>query len=242
MSNELAKSRGDEKTSRQTLDEQLKAVHTRLQHRHLAIQLNEIANTLEGTLIRVIIAESLYDDFDIKLDTETRAGVSDAINLLNQEKYDDLESEIPDLRVKVEEQRSRVNSRISIPQADRNKQLHAMQQLNEKFDVVDQSKLDDLETRLSDDGWVASVDGNTTEEKIKSAKAYGENTAETFDRIRSDMYTQLLDDDSTELAAKLISDESYHLTDLDKNHFSSLQKSKLGDYIELSLSPLNQEN
>ncbi len=242
MSNKLASSEKDERHSRQTLDKQLKAVHTRLQHRHLANQLNEIANTLEGTLIRAVIAENLFNDFDIKLDLETRTEVSEAIDLLNQERYDELESEISDLRTKVEEQRSGVNRQISIPQADHNKQLNAMQQLNKKFEVVNQSKLDDLENRLNDEQWVESIDGDKTREKIDSSKEYGEDTAETLDEIQSDMFTELLDGDSTELASKLISDKSYHLTDLDKDDFSSLQKSKLGDYIELSLSPLKSKD
>lgn len=239
MSNKRGKFETDDKATQSTLDEQLKAVHTRLQHRHLANQLSEIANTLEGTLIRATIAENLFNDLSIELDSETRNEVSKAISLLDQEKYDELESKISDLRTNVEEQRSRVNRQISIPQADHNKQLNAMQQLNQKFGVVDQSKLDALETLLNDELWIESVEGDTTERKLNSAKEYGETIAETLDEIQSDMFAELLDDDSTELASKLISDESYHLTDLDKDGFSSLQKSKLGDYIDLSLSPLS---
>ncbi|MCL9817773.1 hypothetical protein [Natronocalculus amylovorans] len=241
MSNKLAKSEEDGGAYSQKLDEQLKAVYIRLQHRHLANQLDKIANTLEGTLIRAMIAESLFNDFDIKIDEETRTQVSEAINLLKKEQYDELESEIPDLRTKVEEQRSRVDRQISIPHADHNKQLNAMQQLNEKFDVLEQSKLDNLETRLNDEQWVESINGDTTGEKLISSKEYGETTAETLGEIQSDMFTELLDDDSTELASKLISDEPYHLTSLGNDDFSSLQRSKLGDYIELSLSPLKSK-
>lgn len=221
-----------------SFETQLEAVYQRYRHRSLEERLDDIAETMEETVLQRVLAEEFLGT-QVEISAEARRAVRDARNLVEQDQYDELDESLDDLEETVDDQERRVSNQIQETRIEMSNTVNGMMRLNERVERVDATKLEAIKALLDDWNWKGQVYRNedeSIEEHKSHAASYGRDMRRFFEEARDEIFGPY---DGTPLEAivdNLLSDERLALEGLSDEQIDRLRNSDLVAYVELKLS------
>jgi hypothetical protein len=221
----------------QSLQERLEDVQEEYRRRHLSDDLNDIAETMEETILQRVLAKAFFEE-SVEIDAEAKEGVEAAMQSLNRGDFETIEAEIDDLEEKVESAATTVENRIQELRLKHNSTVAAMRRLNDRVDRVNEVRLEALEGLLDDWRWKEHVylNENAQLDDLKAnAREYGEEMRLAFDDLKDEMFG-VYPDEIRDLIYRMIDDERLSYADLSETQRRQLAESDIGEYIELTLS------
>lgn len=224
-------------TEPKQLEERLAEVQEEHRQRHLSDELDEIAETMEETILQRVLAKAFFRE-QIELDTEAKQRVQEVIELLDQNEYETVEQRLDDLERDVETAETTVENRIQELRLKHNSTVAAMRRLNDRVDRVSGMRLQALEGLLDDWRWKQHVYLNEEadlDELKQNAREYGEEMKEAFEELKDEMFG-VYPTEIRGLIHRMIDDERLSYADLTDEQRQLLAESDVGEYIELTLS------
>jgi hypothetical protein len=221
----------------QSLQERLEDVQEEYRRRHLSDDLNDIAETMEETILQRVLAKAFFEE-SVEIDAEAKEGVEAAMQSLNRGDFETIEAEIDDLEEKVESAATTVENRIQELRLKHNSTVAAMRRLNDRVDRVNEVRLEALEGLLDDWRWKEHVylNENAQLDDLKAnAREYGKEMRLAFDDLKDEMFG-VYPDEIRDLIYRMIDDERLSYADLSETQRRQLAESDIGEYIELTLS------
>ena len=226
------------KVTEKNFEGRIEELYQQYRHRQLANRLDDIADTMEETILQRLLAEKFLKT-DIEIDSEARESVAEVRDLLRDNEFEEIEERIDYLEDKVEDQERTVSNQIHQARIQMNSRVSGMQRLNEHVERVSPVKLQAINELLSDWDWRGQVyrDGGFDFETLKERAAeYGEDMRTYFEECRNHIFGPY---DGTELEPivdGLLSDERLSLNSLTDEQVEQLRESDLIDHVELILS------
>ncbi len=225
-------------TDESNLTGQLEEIQRQYRRRHISEELDDIAETMEETILQNSLAEGLFGDTS-EIDAEAKQEVKEVLNLLEDKEYDAVEDRLPELRSNVEEAETSVENRIQQLRLKHSATVGAMRRLNDRVDRVDSEPLEALEGLLDDWRWrqhVYQEDEDADLEELKeNAEQYGTEMRHALELMQEKLFGAY-PPEIRELIERMIDDERLSFTDLTPNQRELLADSDIGEYIELTLS------
>jgi hypothetical protein len=225
-------------TESEDLQSQLREVQEQYRRRHLSNELDEIAETMEETILQRVLARAFFEE-QVEVDSDAQEQVLEVLNLLRRKEYEAVEERLDDLEREVNRAETTVENRIQKLRLKHNSTVTAMRRLNDRVDRVSGMRLQALEGLLDDWRWKTHVylddeDANLDELK-QNAQEYGEDMRAAFEQLKQELFGSYPEEIRT-LVYRMIDDERLSYADLTDNQRQLLAESDIGDYIELTLS------
>lgn len=224
-------------TDSESLEAKLQSVQKQYRRQHLADELDELAETMEETLLQRELASAFFDE-RVEIDTSARQSVDEVMDLLERGEYETIEERLPALESEVESAETTVQNRIQELRLKHNSTVTAMQRLNDRVERVDELRLRALGGLLDDWRWkehVYSEEDVKFEELSQNAREYGQEMREAFDELQETLFGHY-PPDIRSLIERMIDDERLSYADLKPEQRTLLAESDIGEYIELTLS------
>ena len=219
------------------LNDRLKQVQEQHRRRHLSDELNEIAETMEETILQRILAKAFFEE-EISIDTAAKKRVREVLELLDQREYEVVEERLNTLKRDVESAETTVENRIQELRLKQNSTVAAMRRLNNRVDRVNGIRLQALEGLLGDWRWKEHIyvdEGATLDELKENARQYGKEMQAAFNQLKDEMFGEY-PESIRGLIHDMIDDGRLSYADLTDNQRKLLAESDIGEYIELTLS------
>lgn len=217
---------------------QLEAVYQQYQHGELADRLEDIAETMEETILQRVLAEEFLQT-DVQVDESAKQAVREAKDYLEKDDFEALEDEIDEVEYTVEEQEREVNNRIQEERIRMSNKMAGMQRLNERVDRVNEAKMNAIAGLLDDWHWKEQVyrddDANINSLK-KRARDYGSDMRTFYEEAKEDLFGPYRGTPLESIVDGLLDDERFALDALSDEQMSLLRDSDLEEYVGLSLS------
>jgi len=213
-------------------------MYERYRRQHLEDELEDLATTMEETLLQQEIAETFFETA-IEIDEDIKSAVERTTEKLRNGAYDTVESELDDVAERVERAETHVTNEIQELRIDRQDTATAMRRLNERVERVDGAQMQALESLLEDWNWKEDVydDHNETfEERRDAAAKFGEDMRFVFDTLKDDLFGVYEGTELRPLVESLLDEDRLRLGDLTPEERRQLAESDLADYVELKLS------
>lgn len=226
------------KGGEQNFEAQLEDIYQQYRHRQLANRLEDIAETMEETILQRILAERFLQT-ELEIDDEAKEAVAEARELLEAGEFEELAEGIDELEATVGDQKRRISNQIHEARITMNARVKGMKRLNERVDRVSPVKLQAISELLEDWDWRGQVyrDGGFDFETLKERAAeYGEDMRTYFEESREGIFGPY---DGTALEGivdGLLSDDRLALDELSDEEVEQLRNSDLVGHVELSLS------
>lgn len=226
-----------------SLMRRLEIVHAQYQQRHVYSRLDDIADTMERTLLQITIAEHLFGA-SISVDEaaqETVESIREQLQASPEEGTDELvdEDELSELEETVEAEENRVSNRIQEVRVQRASTVKAMQRLNEEVALVDTARLQALVTLLDTWEWQSQVytaDATTFEERKAAAESFAKDMREVLDDTKEKIGAEFAGSDIESLVDTLLQGDKLSLTGLTESEREALAESKLGGHLTVTLA------
>jgi hypothetical protein len=219
------------------LESQLTAIIEQHRVQHIEDELDDIAETMEETILQRAVAKSFFDK-DIEIDAEAREHVMAVQEKLADNQYDAVEAELPELEVKVRDAETTVGNQIQELRLGHSSTVEAMQRLNNRVDRVNETRLNALSKLLNDWRWRDNVyltgDANM-DQLIENANQYGKEMREAFEELKEELFGHY-PSNIRDLVHRMIDDERLTYADLTPTQRQQLADSDLNEFIELTLS------
>lgn len=218
--------------------ESLDEVYQQYRHRQLANQLEDIAESMEETILQRILAERFLQT-ELEIDDEAKEAVTKARKLLQEGQFAELGERIDDLESTVADQKRRISNQIHEARITMNARVKGMKRLNERVDRVSSVKLQAISELLEDWDWRGQVyrDEDFDFETLKERAAeYGEDMRTYFEECREAIFGPYEGTALEEIVDGLLSDERLSLDELSDEEVKQLRDSDLEGHVELSLS------
>lgn len=222
----------------QPFQTQLEAVYQRYRHRSLESNLDDIAETMEETVLQRVLAEEFLGT-DLEIDREAKQAVRDARELVEQNRYDELDDRLDELEETVENQERRVSNRIQETRIDMSNTVNGMIRLNERVERVDAARLEAIKALLDDWDWKGQVYRNENEgieEHKAHAESYGHDMRQFFEEARDAIFGPYEGTPLEEIVDGLLNENRLTLEELSEKQMTRLRNSDLEAYVELKLS------
>lgn len=226
-----------EETDR-NFEEHIEEIYQQYRHRQLANRLNDIAETMEETILQRILAEKFLKT-DLEIDPEAKKAVAEARDLLEQGEFEELDAQIDDLETEVDDQRRKVSNQIHETRIAMNRRVGGMQELNERVDRISPVKLQAVNELLADWDWRGQVyrDGGFDFEELKKRAAeYGEDMRTYFVECREEIFGPYDGTTLDPIVEGLLTERRLMLDELTDEQIEELRKSDLVGHVELTLS------
>ena len=219
------------------LQTRLEAIQQEHRRRHLSDELDELAETMEETILQRVLAKAFFEE-DVEIERETRTEVQEVLNLLERGQYEAVEEQLDDLKSDVDSTETDVQNRIQELRLKHDSTVEAMQRLNERVERVSSMRLEMLEGLLGNWRWKEHV--YTSEDAgldtlKENAREYGEDMRSAFDDLKEELFGAY-PDEIRDLIYRMIEDERLSYADLSDDQRRLLAESDIGEYIELTLS------
>lgn len=224
-------------TNQKSLERQLAVVIEQHRVQHIEEELDDIAETMEETILQRAVAKAFFDK-DIKIGSEAREQVVAVQEMLEGDKYDAVESALPDLEVKVRNAETTVENRIQELRLGHSSTVEAMKRLNDRVGRVSETLLKALSKLLNDWRWRENVylsDDADMEQLIEYAIQYGAEMREAFEELKEELFGHY-PPEIRDLVHRMIDDERLTYADLSPTQRQQLADSDLHEFIELTLS------
>lgn len=224
-------------TNSESLEARLKSVQEQYRRQHLADELDELAETMEETLLQRELASAFFDE-RVDIDTSVRRSVGEVMDLLEREEYGTIEDRLKTLESEVESAETTVQNRIQELRLKHDSTVTAMQRLNDRVERVDEFRLRALGGLLNDWRWKEHVYVDEDAEfkaLAQNARAYGQEMREAFDELQEALFGHY-PPEIRSLIERMIDDERLSYADLKPEQRTLLAESDIGEYIELTLS------
>lgn len=218
-----------------TFQEQLETIYKQHRQQGLESKLDNIAETMEETILERIIAEAFFQ-VEIEIESAAKQVVKEARSLLEQNDYDALAETLPETRKVVETQKREVNNQVHQARIDVHNTVRGMIRLNQRVEREDQDKLETLDTLLDDWNWEAQIDGDSIEQRKNEAEEYGQSMRRSLEEAKDALFGPYRDTPLDELVDRLLDDERLTLAALSEDEIHRLHESDLADYLEVTLS------
>ena len=219
-------------------EQHIEEIYQQYRHRQLESQLEDIAETMEETILQRILAEKFLQT-DLGIDDEAKQAVADARELLEAGEFEELGEQIETLEETVEDQKRHISNEIHEVRIEMRSRVNGMQRLNERVDRVSDVKLQAVHELLTDWDWKGQVyrekewDFETLKER---AAEYGEDMRRYFEECREAIFGPY---DGTPLESTvkgLLLDYRLYLNELSDEQIDQLRDSDLVEHVELKLS------
>lgn len=221
----------------ESLEAKLRSVQKQYRRQHLADELDELAETMEETLLQRELASAFFDE-NVEVDTSARQSVREVMNMLEEGEYEAIEERLAKLESEVESAETTVQNRIQELRLKHNSTVTAMQRLNDRVERVDELRLRALGGLLDDWRWKEHVypeDDVEFETLAQNAREYGREMRDAFDELQEALFGHY-PPDIRSLIERMIDDERLSYADLEPEQRTLLAESDIGEYIELTLS------
>lgn len=219
-------------------EESLEEIYQQYRHRQLASRLEDIAETMEETILQRILAEKFLQT-DFAIEEGAKQSVSEAREYLQAGDFTALGERIDDLEDTVEDQKRRVSNEIQEARIDMRGRVDGMQRLNDRVERVSEVKLQAVHELLSDWDWKGQVykDQDWDFETLKERAAeYGEDMRRYFEECREKIFGPYEGTSLESIVDGLLSDEQLYFDSLTDDQVNQLRNSDLVDNVELRLS------
>jgi len=220
------------------LQTRLEAIQQEHRRRHLSDELDELAETMEETILQRVLAKAFFEE-DVDIEHETKAEVQEVLELLESGQYEAVEERLDDLKGDVDTTETLVQNRIQELRLKHNSTVTAMRRLNDRVERVSSMRLEMLEGLLNDWRWKEQVymgDEDADLDTLKeNAREYGEDMRSAFDDLKEELFGAY-PDEIRDLIYRMIEDERLSYADLSDDQRRLLAESDIGEYIELTLS------
>jgi len=223
-------------TDANSLHDQLLDVQEEHRRRHLSDELDELSETMEETILQRHLAKGFFKE-EITIDSKAKTRVQDVMELLENEEYEKVETQLNDLETTVETAATTVENRIQELRLKHNSTVAAMRRLNRKVERVNETRLEALEELLGDWRWKAHVyDNESGLSTLKqNANQYGKEMRDAFEDMKDELFGAY-PEEIRNLVFRMIEDERLSYDDLSQNQRQELANSDVSEYIELTLS------
>lgn len=219
-------------------ESRVESVYQQYRHSQLADRLDDIADTMEETILQKVLAERFLQT-ELEIDEEAKEAVAQGHDLLEKEDFESLGEHIGTLENLVEEQQRRVTNEIHETRITMASRVRGMQRLNERVERVSPVKLTAIYELLSDWDWRGQVyrEEDYGFETLKERAAeYGEDMRQYFEECREDIFEPYADTPLEPIVDGLLSDDRLPLADLSDEQMRQLRDSDLSTHVGLSLS------
>lgn len=216
----------------------LESEYQQYRHRSLQSELEEIAETMEHTILQRVFAEGLLQT-DIAIDDGAKQEVRDAQHLLDEDRLDELANRLEALEEAVESEEQHVRNQIQGVRFEMLDTVNGMLRLNERVEQFNPSELQVLQRLLRDWNWKEHVyreDDTDIGERKTYARDIGEELRELFEDGRDAIFGPYEQTPLEELVSELLNGERLSLDELSDEQIQRLRDSDLEAYIELKLS------
>jgi hypothetical protein len=222
----------------ESFEAELEAVYRRYRHRSVESSLDDIAETMEETILQRVLAEEFLET-EVEIDEEAKQAVRDAQELVKQGQYDKLDERIGELIDTVEDQERRLSNRIQEARIEMSNTVNGMIRLNERVNRVDPTRLEAIKSLLDDWDWKEQVyhdEDETIEGHKRRAASYGRDMRRFFEDARDDIFGPYNGTPVEDIVEGLLNDERFTLENLSDEELTRLRESDLESYVELKLS------
>ena len=227
-----------EKTDDQNFGERIDEIYQQYRHRQLANRLDDIAETMEETILQRILAEKFLKT-EMEIDPESKEAVVEARDFLKAGKFEELDGRIDALETRVEDQNRTVTNQIHETRIAMNRRVGGMQELNEHVERVSPIKLRAVDELLADWDWRGQVyrDGGFDFETLKERAAeFGEDMRTHFEECREDLFGPYDETPLEKIVEGLLTERKLMLDQLSDDQIEQLRASDLVGHVELTLS------
>ncbi|WP_224333538.1 hypothetical protein [Haloprofundus halobius] len=224
--------------SSKSFEQRLEKVYKKYQHSELENRLNDVAQTMEETVLQRVLAEEFLHT-DIEIDERAKEAVEDAKAHLNDGDLDSLSEEIEELEQMVDEEERKVDNRIQEARISMSKKMNGMQRLNQRVERVSEIKLESIASLLDDWNWKEQVyrnDDAAIETLKDRSREYGSDMRRFYEEAKADLFGPYKDTPLEGIVDGLLDDERFALDDLSDAQLQQLRDSDLEEHVELSLS------
>lgn len=224
-------------TESKSLQHRLEDVQESHRRRHLSDELNEVAETMEETILQRELAKTFFDE-EIQIDPEAKERVAEVLELLDDNDYETVEQRLNTLKTDVEKAETTVENRIQEIRLKHNSTVAAMRRLNDRVNRVSEMRLQALEGLLGDWRWKEHVyldEDADLDELKRNARQYGEEMQGAFEKLKNELFGAY-PEEIRNLVYRMIDDERLSYSDLTDEQRRLLAESDIEEYIELTLS------
>jgi hypothetical protein len=213
-------------------------MYERYRRRSLASNLDDIAGTMQETILQRDLVRAFFGD-GVDIDRDTKHAVADLVESLRAEEYETVEKELPSLSKLIEKQAVDVGNAIQVLRLNRLGTVRAMHRLNNRVKQVDSMRIEALEELLDDWNWRQHIDSDPAEplsERRSKAESYGKEMAHVFDQLQKEIFGPYENTEVWPIVESLLNDDRLAFATLSPDEREKIAESELADHIELSLS------
>jgi hypothetical protein len=226
--------------SAEGFEHELEQVYERYRHRELDERLDEVAKTMQESILQKILAEAIFG-IEIEAQDDTEQAVQQMNSYLDMNNLKRVEEKINNLEKVVDDESHMVNMRIQEARTEISDKMEAMKRLNRRVEQVDEESLEEIAGLL--DGWnwkekVYPEDGSDEdiEELKRSARKYGESIRQSYDRAKDELFGSYKGTELEGIVDGLLNEERFSLDNITDEQLRLLRDSELEEHVELSLS------
>jgi tetrahydromethanopterin S-methyltransferase subunit G len=219
-------------------EESIEEIYQQYRHRQLTSRLEDIAETMEETILQRILAEKFLQT-ELAIDEDAKRSVSEARDYLQDGDFEALSERIDELERKVDDQKRRVSNEIHEARIAMRSRVDGMKRLNERVERVSEVKLQAVHELLSDWDWKGQVYKNQDldfEALKERAAEYGEDMRRYFTECREEIFGPYEGTTLESIVDGLLSDDQLYFDTLTDEQVEQLRESDLVDHVELTLS------
>jgi hypothetical protein len=221
-----------------TFEYRLNKMYERYRRRSLASDLDDIAGTMQETILQRDLARAFFDK-GVGIDRDTKHSVADLVESLRAEEYETVEKELPSVSKLIEKQAVEVGNAIQMLRLKRLDTVRAMHRLNNRIKQVDSSRIEILEELLDDWNWRQHIGSDPAEplsERRSKAESYGEEMAQLFDQLQKEIFGPYENTEMWPIVESLLNDDRLTFATLSADEREKIAESELAEHIELFLS------
>ena len=217
---------------------ELQDMYEQYRRKQLKSKLNELADTMEATILQRRLAESFFDA-DVEIDASAKTEVRETMELLDQSEYDTVEKQLETLEETIAQEETAIQNQVQELRLERLSTVQAMRRLNDRVERVDSTRLVALESLLEDWNWRPQVytdDAESFEELQVAAREYGAEMDGVYEELKDDLFGVYEGTELRPLVDSLLDEDRLTLENLSETEVEQLAESDLAPYIELKLS------
>lgn len=229
----------DEHLQVENIQARLKSTFAEYQQQHRYEQLEEIGKQMERTLMKQALANALFKQ-TVTIDSEAIEEVNKVKRFVQRDEITKLDDEeIDSLEQTISTQERHLDKTIQECRMEKLESVQAFSQLNEELEFMNQGRLNALVQLLDNWEWEAMVDADadsTLDDRIDEAVEIGELMADVYKDAQQALGEEFSGTQIQEIIDQLLNEDSLPIGELDIQEVQALSDSKVGPYLELSLT------
>ena len=213
---------------------ELKEYYEAKRRSYLTSQIDEVTALMRETLLLCTVYDVLFEG-PLSPESDIREKVQVLRGHVQNSEFDAIEEKLPSTLTDLQSERDSVRSALQKDLHDIEDRIEGFEALNKRIEKLDENRITDLKTDLEALDRVPIADDAAFEELTETVREEAKDFSTELEAVEEALFEEFSGSDIERLVRSLLSGDSLRLDGRDPDELVSLQESRLGPYVNLSL-------